>query len=86
MSKKITMFKMLVYFIPIINIYKTNKLYSYLYDKYEKKPSMIIHDGVDLSSYKPENLERFDNLDRKEEIYEYQFGSKYNKTSIQCYS
>ena len=42
MSKKITLFKMLVYFIPIINIYKTNKLYSYLYDKYEIKNFQIL--------------------------------------------
>lgn len=42
MSKKITMFKMLLYFIPIINIYKTTKLYSYLYDKYEIKNFQIL--------------------------------------------
>ena len=50
MSKKITMFKMLVYFIPIINIYKTNKLYSYLYDKYEIKNFQILT-TVLLSSF-----------------------------------
>ena len=28
------------------------------YNKYDVKPSMIIHDGVDLKKYKPKNLDR----------------------------
>ena len=40
----------------------TSKILSKLYEKKKKKPSMIIHDGVDLKKYKPENLDRFNNL------------------------
>lgn len=40
----------------------TSKILFKLYDKYDKKPCMIIHDGVDLKKYKPENLDRFNNL------------------------
>ena len=42
----------------------SQKLYD-IYSEFDNKPKMIIHDGVDLSSYKPENLERFNNLERK---------------------
>lgn len=40
----------------------TSKILMDIYNKYEKKPSMIIHDGVDLKQYKPENLDRFNNI------------------------
>lgn len=38
----------------------SNKLYE-IYSKKSIKPQMIIHDGVNLKDYKPENLERFHN-------------------------
>lgn len=42
-------------------IVTSKKLFD-IYNKFEKKPSMIINDGVDLERYKPVNLERFDNI------------------------
>lgn len=41
----------------------SKKLYD-IYEKFEKKPKMIIHDGVDLNSYNPKNLDRFTNSDK----------------------
>lgn len=40
----------------------SNKLYN-VYQKFSKKPQMIIHDGVNLEKYIPLNLERFNNID-----------------------
>lgn len=40
----------------------SKKLYD-IYNKFEYKPEMIIHDGVDLRSYVPINLERFNDVD-----------------------
>lgn len=40
----------------------SEKLYN-IYNQFEKKPKMIIHDGVDLEKYIPQNLERFENLE-----------------------
>lgn len=42
----------------------TSERIKKIYDKYDKKPQMIIHDGVDLETYIPENLERFETLDK----------------------
>lgn len=39
-------------------IVTSQKLWE-IYNNKQIKPTMIIHDGVDLSRYKPENLERF---------------------------
>lgn len=40
----------------------TSKRLCDIYSKLNKKPMMIIHDGVDLNNYKPQNLERFENV------------------------
>lgn len=40
----------------------SKKLYN-IYEQFEKKPKMVIHDGVDLKRYKPEKLDRFVNID-----------------------
>lgn len=42
----------------------SKKLYD-IYSSYDKKPQCIINDGVDLNKYIPENLERFNNMNRK---------------------
>lgn len=42
----------------------TSKKIFDIYNEFEKKPKMIIHDGVDLEKYKPFNLERFENIDK----------------------
>ena len=42
----------------------TSKKIFDIYNELDKKPKMIIHDGVDLSKYKPINLERFENIDK----------------------
>lgn len=39
----------------------SKKLYD-IYEKFDKKPQMIIHDGVDLEKYIPTNLDRFKNI------------------------
>jgi len=41
----------------------TSKILYDIYNKFDKKPIMIIHDGVDLKNYVPSNLERFNNLE-----------------------
>jgi glycosyltransferase involved in cell wall biosynthesis len=41
----------------------SKKLFD-IYNQFEKKPKMIIHDGVDLDKYKPINLERFENISK----------------------
>lgn len=41
----------------------SKKLYD-IYEKFEKKPKMIIHDGVDLIRYQPKNLDRFKSIDK----------------------
>lgn len=54
---------------PVIIKYATSyfvtskKLYS-IYNNFEKKPKMIIHDGVDLKSYIPQNLERLEKIEK----------------------
>lgn len=40
----------------------SKKLYN-IYNKFDKKPIMIIHDGVDLERYVPTNLDRFDSIE-----------------------
>lgn len=42
----------------------TSKKIFDIYSEINKKPEMIIHDGVDLTKYKPINLERFENIDK----------------------
>ena len=42
----------------------TSKKLFDIYNKFDKKPEMIIHDGVDLSKYNPINLDRFKNIDK----------------------
>lgn len=42
----------------------TSKKIFDIYNKFEQKPEMIIHDGVDLTKYKPINLERFDKIEK----------------------
>lgn len=42
----------------------TSKKLFDIYSKFNEKPKMIIHDGVDLAKYKPINLERFENIDK----------------------
>lgn len=42
----------------------TSKKLFDIYNKFDQKPEMIIHDGVDLSKYNPINLERFKNIDK----------------------
>lgn len=42
----------------------TSKKIFDIYNKFDKKPKMIIHDGVDLRKYKPINLERFENIEK----------------------
>ena len=44
-------------------IVTSKKLFN-IYSEFKYKPSMIIHDGVDITKYKPNNLERFDNIDK----------------------
>ncbi len=41
----------------------SQKLFK-IYQQFSKKPGMIIHDGVDLASYQPLHLERFENIDK----------------------
>lgn len=41
----------------------SQKLFE-IYNQFSKKPAMIIHDGVDLASYHPIYLERFENPDK----------------------
>lgn len=42
----------------------TSKRLFDIYNKFEKKPETIIHDGVDLKKFKPENLNRFSEVNR----------------------
>lgn len=42
----------------------TSKRLFEIYQKFSKKPERIIHDGVDLEKYIPENLERFENIEK----------------------
>ncbi len=42
----------------------TSKKLFDIYNKFNKKPKMIIHDGVDLTKYKPINLDRFKNINK----------------------
>ena len=42
----------------------TSKKIFDIYSGFNKKPKIIIHDGVDLAKYKPINLERFENIDK----------------------
>ena len=42
----------------------TSKKIFEIYSEFDKKPKMIINDGVDLTKYKPINLERFKNIDK----------------------
>lgn len=42
----------------------TSKKLFEIYNQFSKKPDMIIHDGVDLASYHPLHLERFEKLDK----------------------
>lgn len=44
-------------------IVTSKKLFN-IYSKFDKKPKMIIHDGVDLYKYTPVNLKRFENIDK----------------------
>ena len=39
----------------------SKRLYN-IYQQFSKKPQMVIHDGVDLQKYIPENLDRFKNI------------------------
>lgn len=41
----------------------SQKLYQ-IYNEFEKKPQMIIHDGVNLNAYVPQNLERFEKIEK----------------------
>lgn len=43
------------------NYFVTSKRLFDIYSNFDKKPKKIIHDGVDLEKYKPENLDRFKN-------------------------
>ncbi len=40
----------------------SKRLYN-IYQQFSKKPQMVIHDGVDLQKYIPENLDRFKNIE-----------------------
>lgn len=42
----------------------TSKKIFEIYNEFDIKPSAIIHDGVDLTKYVPNNLERFENIDK----------------------
>jgi len=42
----------------------TSKKLFDIYNEFDKKPQIIINDGVDLDKYKPINLERFDNINK----------------------
>lgn len=42
----------------------TSKRLFDIYNRFEKKPETIIHDGVSLEKFKPNNLNRFKNLER----------------------
>lgn len=42
----------------------TSKKLFEIYNKFEKKPETIIHDGVNLDIFKPKNLSRFENINR----------------------
>lgn len=44
-------------------IVTSKKLYD-IYSNFNVKPSAIINDGVDLNSYKPQNLERFNKVEK----------------------
>lgn len=42
----------------------TSKRLFEIYSQFEKKPENIIHDGVDLEKFKPEKLNRFNDINR----------------------
>lgn len=41
----------------------SQKLYE-IYNELKKKPQMVIHDGVNLDTYIPQNLERFEKIEK----------------------